>query len=294
MPNRLIREGWVDSEKIDSLSSDGERFFLRLLLKADDFGRYTANSQLLKSSLFPLKDGIRNTDMTRLLAECEKAGLVRCYEHASKRYCVIDNFQQRTRAMASKYPDPEGDDGHMSDTCLTDDSHMTARVSSPSPSPSSGEGVQGKPENGSFSEFLRAGPSRWLNDEYKASQAWLSAVTAARAQGIDVAQIIQRAAAYRTFCDDEGRTGSHIHRPQNWLNGEEWRTDWDAMERTAGTEAAGARQSKKRSEAVQRDTRQVLGRIEASKRDSAAPEEIGAVMGDIAKNLLRGGKPCTT
>lgn len=118
MPNRIIREGWLESSRIDKLDAQGERFFLRLCLKADDFGRYNAAPQLLKSLLFPLKDDLRNTDMSRCLAACEKAGLVRCYEANGKRYLEINNFDQRLRAKVSKFP-------QMSDACQTHDWHMS-------------------------------------------------------------------------------------------------------------------------------------------------------------------------
>ena len=106
MPSRIIREGWLESEPINSLSKDAEIFFLRLCLKADDFGRFHANPVLLKSNLYPLKEAIRSTDIPRWLAECEKAGLVRCYEHSGKRYLEIPKFGQRTRAESSKFPEP--------------------------------------------------------------------------------------------------------------------------------------------------------------------------------------------
>lgn len=118
MPNRVIREGWLESDRIDSLDPQAERFFLRLCLRSDDFGRFHAAPQLLKSMLFPLKEDIRGADMTRCLAACEKAGLVRCYEVAGKRFLEIDNFDQRLRAKVSKFPP-------MTDGCLTSVSHKS-------------------------------------------------------------------------------------------------------------------------------------------------------------------------
>lgn len=105
MPNRIVREGMLTSEKVDKLSASEERFYVRLMLKADDYGRHEANPRLLKSVLFPLKDDLRDADMSRELAACERAGLVRCYEVAGKRYLEISNFGQRTR-FNSKCPDP--------------------------------------------------------------------------------------------------------------------------------------------------------------------------------------------
>lgn len=107
MPNRIIREGWIESLAIDQLDAAEERFFLRLCLKADDFGRYTAHPQLLKSHLFPLTENVRSTDIPRWLAACETAGLVRCYEADAKPFLEIVKFGQRIKENTrSKFPEP--------------------------------------------------------------------------------------------------------------------------------------------------------------------------------------------
>lgn len=155
MPNRIIREGWLDSERVNQLDAKGESFFLRLCLRADDFGRFTANPQLLKSSLFPLRDDARNADMTRQLAACEKAGLLRCYSVENKRYLEIVDFRQQRRAVASKFPDPP--DGvqttservaraqHKRSTCVADAQHMHTKAESYSESNAKAESESGAP-----------------------------------------------------------------------------------------------------------------------------------------------------
>lgn len=122
MPNRIIREGWIESERINQLDAAAERFFLHLCLRADDFGRYHGNATLLKSNLFPLREDVRSTDIPRWLAACEKAGLVRCFDVEGKRYIEIPRFAQRTRALVSKFPDPPANVGQVTDKCLTEDS----------------------------------------------------------------------------------------------------------------------------------------------------------------------------
>lgn len=119
MPSRIIREGWLESERINELDAPAERFFLRVCLRADDYGRFHANPVLLKSSLFPLREDVRSTDIPRWLAACEKAGLVRCYEVDGKRFLEIPRFDQRTRAQASKFPTPPIG-GQMPVNCQTD------------------------------------------------------------------------------------------------------------------------------------------------------------------------------
>lgn len=128
MPSRLIREGWLESEPVNQLDAAAERFFLRLCLRADDFGRYHANPMLLRSALFPLRDDIKAADVTKWLDACCKAGLTRRYSADGKAFVEIPKFGQRMRAAVSKFPQPADkcptDDGQMTGTCQTDDGHV--------------------------------------------------------------------------------------------------------------------------------------------------------------------------
>jgi hypothetical protein len=117
MPNRILRD-WTDSESIDQLDVHAERFFTRLIMKVDDYGRYTANVKLLKSNLFPLRTDIRETDIPRWLTACEKSGLIALYKVASKDYLQINNFKQVLRQKIEKYPSPS--------ECNTDATQMTS------------------------------------------------------------------------------------------------------------------------------------------------------------------------
>lgn len=109
MPNRILRD-WTDSDRVDLLSADAERLYVRLIMKADDFGRYFSDPKRLKAFLFPLKVELRETDIARWLAECEKAGLLRFYEVTGKRYLELWNFGQRLRNMRNTHPNPPSAD----------------------------------------------------------------------------------------------------------------------------------------------------------------------------------------
>ena len=114
MPCRYIREEYLTSERVDLLDVREERFYFRLFLVVDDFGRFEANEKLLKSKVFPLKEDVRATDITRWLTACEKAGLIRLYTVSGKRYLSIDRFAQtraNCRSTKSKYPDPPAEKG---------------------------------------------------------------------------------------------------------------------------------------------------------------------------------------
>lgn len=107
MPNRVLRD-WTKSKKVDQLSLGAEVFFTRLIMKADDYGRFHGEPSLLRSYLFPLKE-LKVAEVAKWVSECVTCDppLIRIYEVDGHAYCEIINFGQRKRAMYSGYPDPE-------------------------------------------------------------------------------------------------------------------------------------------------------------------------------------------
>ncbi|MBK5203904.1 MAG: hypothetical protein JJD98_00395 [Polaromonas sp.] len=104
MPNRIIREAILSSEKMALLGWPEEVFYRRLMSIVDDYGRYEANPQLLRARCYPLQtDAVRAADISRWMAACQTAGLILCYEVSGKCYVEVINFQQQQRS-ASKYP----------------------------------------------------------------------------------------------------------------------------------------------------------------------------------------------
>jgi hypothetical protein len=111
MPNRMVREGILSSDKIKKLSWPGEVFFRRLMSVADDFGRYDGRSEIIRAALYPLiLDKVSAADVDKWKAECAEAGLVSCYRVEKKEYIQIDDFGQRLRSKKSKYPAPLSSD----------------------------------------------------------------------------------------------------------------------------------------------------------------------------------------
>jgi hypothetical protein len=106
MPSRILRD-WTDSERVNAISPHAERLFVRLIMKMDDYGCFHADPRLVRANLFPLLiDQIREADISRWIAECEKAGLVRSYEVASKPFLVVPNHGQRMKNSRRRFPAP--------------------------------------------------------------------------------------------------------------------------------------------------------------------------------------------
>ena len=107
MPTRVLRD-WTDSLRFEDVPAEAERLFVRLIMKADDFGRFHADPRLIRAACFPLKPDIEVGDVTTDLVALEKVSLITIYEVKGRRYLAIRNFRQRLRTMNGKFPPPEG------------------------------------------------------------------------------------------------------------------------------------------------------------------------------------------
>lgn len=106
MPNRILREGLLESPAIDLLDAEAERFFVRLMLRADDFGRYHANPAMLANMLFPLRRDIEPKQVADWLNQCQRAKLLRVYQVEGRDCLEIAKFGGKPRAQQSKFPQP--------------------------------------------------------------------------------------------------------------------------------------------------------------------------------------------
>jgi hypothetical protein len=108
MPNRILREGILTSERIEQLNWAEEVFYRRLMSVVDDFGRYYARPSLILAACYPLLlKKVSDSDIEKWLSACENAALVRVYPASDgKRYLQLLDFKQQVRAAASKYLGP--------------------------------------------------------------------------------------------------------------------------------------------------------------------------------------------
>lgn len=111
MPSRLIREGILTSERVEQLDFAAEVFYRRLMNKVDDHGLYDARPSILRSSLYPLRvDRVREADIARWIATCEKAGVIALYVHGGKPYLQMLDTRWTARSEAKFPPPPWGKD----------------------------------------------------------------------------------------------------------------------------------------------------------------------------------------
>ena len=96
----------MSSDRIDQLDAAAEVFYRRLMSKVDDHGLFDARLSMLRSSLYPLRvDRVREADIARWIAACEKAGVIALYTHESKPYGQMLDTRWQARSEA-KFPLP--------------------------------------------------------------------------------------------------------------------------------------------------------------------------------------------
>lgn len=105
MANRVVRDGILDSERVNKLSWAGEVFYRRLMSIVDDFGRGDGRASILRSKLYPLKlERVSEADIIKWMGECTEAELVSQYVVEKKPYFELLDFNQQVRIKKSKYP----------------------------------------------------------------------------------------------------------------------------------------------------------------------------------------------
>jgi hypothetical protein len=101
MPNRMIRDEILESERVLSLPADVRWFFLSVVLTADDLGLFEATDFKMarRATLSP-------DQAARFLSMLVDVDLVRLYIVDGKRYGFVPRFRQRLQIKRSRFPLP--------------------------------------------------------------------------------------------------------------------------------------------------------------------------------------------
>ena len=151
MPNRLLKEGIRTSKKINSLSDFEFRTWAYLITYVDDYGRGSADPELLKGFVFPRRKEVREQDIRKALAALERTGSILLYDVAGEPYFCFPNWSehQRIQTKKSKYPAPRDCDMSRWLTVIHGDSPPESE-SNPNPeSESNPKEVGGEPQTAS-------------------------------------------------------------------------------------------------------------------------------------------------
>ena len=111
MPNRMIKDSFRTSDKVNALTDFQFRLWVSLITYVDDYGRGDARAAVIKGSCFPLREKVTVKDINAALAALAATGCIGLYEADGRPYLYFPNWErhQTIRNKRSKYPEPTSD-----------------------------------------------------------------------------------------------------------------------------------------------------------------------------------------
>jgi len=105
MPDRIIRDELLTSERYWSVGIEAQQLFVHLLLRADSLGRFSGKNFTIRMACYPGHQ--RTPDIVeKLLSDLNDADLIRLYSVNGERFVFVPRYRQRLRYTNSKYPPP--------------------------------------------------------------------------------------------------------------------------------------------------------------------------------------------
>ena len=109
LPNRILKESIRTSKKVNGLTDFQFRVWAYLITYVDDFGRGSAEPDILKGFVFPRRKCITEANIREALNDLACMGLIHLYEVDGDSYLCFPNWEQHqsVRAAKSKFPGPD-------------------------------------------------------------------------------------------------------------------------------------------------------------------------------------------
>lgn len=108
MPNRILKDSIRTSKSVNAMTDFQFRLWAYLITYVDDFGRGSADPELLKGFVFPRRKGVTEQTIGNTLRELASLGSIQLYDVDGESYLVFPGWEkhQTPRAKVSKYPAP--------------------------------------------------------------------------------------------------------------------------------------------------------------------------------------------
>lgn len=108
MPNRIIKESIRTSKTVNNMTDFQFRLWVYLITYVDDYGRGSADPELLKGFVFPRRKRASESDIEKALAELAGMGCIHLYKVDGESYFCFPNWSdhQRIQTKRSKFPEP--------------------------------------------------------------------------------------------------------------------------------------------------------------------------------------------
>lgn len=166
MPNRLIKETIRTSKNVNSLSDFQFRLWTYLITYVDDYGRGSADPEILKGFVFTRRKGITEKQIDDGMAALANKGMIILYESEGESFFCFPKWDnhQRIRSKKSKFPAPDENLLTHDSNLLTHDSNLRTRDCL---NPIQSNPIQSESESESEGEARAPARERHKYGEYK-------------------------------------------------------------------------------------------------------------------------------
>jgi hypothetical protein len=188
------------------------RLWTYLLTYVDDYGRGSADPEILKGFVFPRRKGVTEATIEKALQDLANIGSILLYSVDGESYFCFPNWadHQRIQTKKSRYPSP--DDGALQKSTVTHGEPPSE--SNPIQSESKSESKSEDNAREDFEQFWSAYP-RKAGSKQKAFEAFKKA-------GVPLDVLLRAISDQKKsaqWCKDGGQ---YIPHPATWLNGKRW------------------------------------------------------------------------
>lgn len=211
MPNRIIKDSIRTSRSVNNMTDFQFRLWIYLITYVDDYGRGSADPELLKGFVFPRRKGISESTIEKALTDLANSGSILLYEVDGESYFCFPRWadHQRIQTKKSKFPAPEEGSPRKSTVIHGESPPESNPNPNPNPNPESEENARE-----AFETFWKAYPRKAGNkskafDAFRKVDISLDAMLSA----------IERQKRSAQWCKDGG---AFIPHPTTWLNGKRW------------------------------------------------------------------------
>ena len=234
MPNRIIKETIRTNKAINSLSDFQFRLWTYLLTYVDDYGRGSAEPEILKGFLFPRRKGVTEATIEKGLTDLANIGLINLYNVGGESYLCFSTWSehQRIQQKRSKFPDPA--EGTMVSTVGHGDSPWVTVGHGESPSESNP--IQSNPiqkESESKSESNARARAKNGFDAFWSEYPKKVGKESAKKAFAKVSEPVETLlyALKRQKCSIQWTKdgGQYIPNPSTWLNQRRWEDDVQSL-----------------------------------------------------------------
>lgn len=214
MPNRIIKDSIRTSKSVNSMTDFQFRLWVYLITYVDDYGRGSADPELLKGFVFPRRKGVTESTIEKALADLANSGSILLYDVDGESYFCFPNWgdHQRIQTKRSKFPAPS--DGNIKKSTVSHGESPPEsnpiRIQNPNPNPNPNTRDT---RGADFEKFWSAYPRKEGKQKARAAFEKISVP-------LDILlEAIERQKKTAQWCKDNGQFIPH---PATWLNGKRW------------------------------------------------------------------------